>query len=259
MSCILKIDNLYYKKILKNISLSLEENSFNVLIGGNGSGKTTLVKAISGLIEYSGDIFLLNELISKENIKEMRKNIGVCMMPLPSEGTVLDIIMYPLRNLNYNEKEAKEIVYKISKKLNIEDLLFKNINELTLSKKKMVCFASSVIHSPQLVIVDESFDELDYYYRNKIINYLKKMKKSTVLFITNNEEDYLLADNLIFIECGKIVKSGSLSEVVKDSKIFINCDAKIPFFVDLSQKLKLYDLIDDTILDSKEMVDAIWK
>ena len=56
MSSIIKIQNLYYKDILNDVSFDLEENTFNVLIGPNSSGKTTLVKCILGLIDYNGQI-----------------------------------------------------------------------------------------------------------------------------------------------------------------------------------------------------------
>lgn len=259
MISMLKIENLCYKKILKDVSLDLEEKSFNVLVGSNGCGKTTLVKAIAGLIKCSGNIFVLNNLVSIDSNNEIKKNIGICIEPVFTENTVFDCIISPLLNLSYDDNKAREMVYEITKKLDIEYLLFKNVDTLSLSQKKIVNFAISIIHNPKLVVIDDSFDELDNYYRSKIITYLKKMKKNTILFITNNVDDILLADNIIFMDDGKIIDYGKLDEIIIKEKDFIKCNSKVPFLVDLSQKLILYNLLDKIILDTKEMVESIWK
>ena len=253
MKSILKIDNLSYKDILKKINLSLSEKSFNVLVGPNGSGKTTLIKCIAGLIKYEGNITLYNN-------KNYINDIGVFMDDnFLLDGTSLYNITYPLLNLKYDEKSAKKKAYDISKKLDIDSLLMKNINELSLSERKIISFTSTIVCEPKLIIIDDSFQELDSYNRKKIINYLKRQNKSTILFITNNEEDILLADNLIIMNDGKIIECMGLKEILNDEKIFIKNDIKLPFLVDLSHKLKSYELIDDIILNKNEMVDTIWK
>lgn len=260
MSSILKIENLKYKDILKNISLSLEEKSFNILAGSNSSGKTTLVKCIIGLVEYDGEIIFQGSLMHKENIKELIKNIGVITEENALlKGTSIYNIIYSLLNLKYEEDQAKKKAYSISKKLGIDNILFKNIEELSLSEKKMVSFASSIVHDPKLIIIDDSYDELDSNYRGKIVNYLKSQSKSTILFITNHETDFLLADNLIFMKDGKIVFSDNLSKILDNEKIFVKNGIKPPFLLDLSYKLESYELINGVILDLDEMVNAIWK
>lgn len=256
----LKIENLSYKNILNNISFSLEEKTFNVLIGSNGSGKTTLVKCIAGLLEYEGIVSIFNEIVTKENYSELIKKMGVHIdSNYLIDGTSLYNITYPLSNLGYGEIEAKKAAYDISKKLDIEYLLTKQVSTLSLSEKKLVSFASAMVHKPKLIIVDDSFDELDSYYRKKVIYYMRDLKKSTVLFITNNEKYYLIADSLIFIKDGKIEKKGELNDFLEEEKIFVKNNSKQPFLVDLSNKLKVYELIDDVILDMDEMVKAIWK
>lgn len=260
MSCILRIENLKYKDILNDISLDLEENTFNILMGENGSGKTTLVKSIVGLIKSVGTIIISNNIVCDENINEIRKNIGVLMetdILLP--GTVLYNITYPLLNLNMKLEEAKKRAYEISREMGINGLLSKNVEELSLVDKKIVSFVVSVVHYPKLIIIDDSLDELDEKSREKILKFLKKLKKSTVLFVTNREKDILLSDNLIIMKNGKISASGKTSELLENEKNFLKNNLEPPFLVDLSEKLKSYDVIDDLILNVDDMVNAIWK
>ncbi len=260
MSSIIKIQNLYYKDILNDVSFDLEENTFNVLIGPNSSGKTTLVKCILGLIDYNGQIIFDNEIVSKDNIKFIIKKIGVfapfCDL---QDNTVLYNLIYPLLNLKYSNKEAKKIVYDICDKFNISNLLFNNINDLSLMEKRLILFLSCIIHKPKFIIIDDSFEWLNKYYKKLVIDYLKKLKNTTILFITNNEEDLLFSDFALILNDGKIISNKKTSELLDDENLFLKNNVSLPFISSLSHKLKSYELIDRLILDSKEMVNEIWK
>ncbi len=257
---ILQVQNLNYKNILKDISFDLEENSFNVLLGKTGSGKTTIVKCIIGFLQYQGRIIYNNEFINTKNIKEIIKNIGVLTdFNTLSSGTVFDNLINKLLNLKYKEIKAKKQIYEISNKLQIDKILYKNISELTSTQKKVASFALSIIHNPKLLIIDDSFDEIDNQTRQIIINYLKKMKDCAILFITTNEEDILISDNILIINNGKIVEIGKTKELLNEEKKFTKNNIKMPFMVDLSNKLISYGLIQNVVLNIDSMVDSIWK
>lgn len=260
MDYILKIDNLHYNNILKGVSLSLKKNTFNVLMGANGSGKSTLIKTIFGLINYNGNIVFDNQLLTSTNIENLRHQMGILTDDnILLEGNVLFNLMYPLKNLKYSEQEAKNKIYNIADKLDINKLLFKNISELSFSERKIVKFSISIIHEPKLLLIDDTFDELDNYYRSKVLTYLKKLKKTTILFVTNNEKDIQISDNLFIIKNGKVKEFSGIDEALKNEKIFRESNSRLPFCVELSNKLKFYDLIDDDIFDLNELVNEVWK
>lgn len=254
MSSIMEIKDLTVDKILSNITFSIEDGTFNVLIGS--SGKTTLAKSIMGLIEYSGSIIYKNELITNKNKKEIIKNIGYFRNNMLKKGTVIDNIIYPLINLKIDETEAKKRVYDICDKFKINDLTLKNIKDLTNTEKKLVSFIVSIIHNPKLIIIDDTLEEFDEINKNKILNYIKKYK-ITCLYLTNNEEDIIMSDNLIIIKDGKIIESGKTIDLLNNEKLFNSIGS--PFLTDLSNKLKVYDIVDKSYLDVCEMIDDIWK
>lgn len=263
MSCVLSVENLNYKSILNNINFNLKEGTINALIGPGGSGKTTMLKSIFGLIESDGLINVKGLIIDKNNVSEIRKKMGIYLGIefLENKSIFLNIIE-PLKNLKYEQDVAKKKVYYISKKIGIENLLYKNIGELSYSEKKIVAFTQSIIHEPSIILIDNIFDSLDIYYKEKVLNYLnqiKKSKKCTILFTTNNSEDLNFTDNILIIKKGKITATGTLEELVQEENLFSKNDLKLPFIIDLSYKLKAYDLINKLIYDTDEMVNELWQ
>ena len=245
----LKLDDVKYKNILKGVSFSLEEGSFNVLVGRNSCGKTTLVKILAELIGFRGKI----------NFDGERKDIGFFTEDnLFSYKKVIDNITFILINLGYSRKYSTRKALVLLKEFDLEYLKDEEIGNLTYKEKRLVEFLSCIIHRPKVLVIDDSFDYLTNHERKKIILHLKEMK-CAVLLITNKMEDILYADQVIVMSDGKTVFVGTFSELVKNEKNFLNNKIYPPFILDLSYKFQSYNLINKIILSDEEMVDAIWK
>ena len=258
MELLLEIENLKYKEILENITFSLKKNTFSILIGSNGSGKTTLINCIRNLTKYDGNIRIFNQEIRNSN-HEIYKKIGFFLEEkIVLENNAFEELLNMLRNLNYDEDKAKKKIYSLFKKLNATEILFKSNEELLMYEQTLISFAFSIIHSPKLLIIDNDLEELNQIYKNKIFDYIKSQKEITVLYVTNDEEMFNLADNLIFLSEGKIILTGNIDEVISQEKNFIKCGTKIPFMIDLSKKLIIYELINEVELDFEKLVNKIW-
>lgn len=260
MESVLKIDKLKYKDVLKEVTFSLEDKSFNILVGSNGSGKTTIVNAIRGTIDYEGTIILFNNILKEKHSLNFYKDVGFFIDDeIFLEDTVYEELLNLLKNLNYEEDKSKKMIFTLAKKLDISDILFKNKEQLLNYEKTLASFIFSVIHEPKLLVIDNDFEDLDLKSKNRIISYLKTQKKITILFITNNSEYFHLADNLLFLNDGKIVLSGGFEDVIEQEKVFIKCGSKLPFNIELSKKLISYELLSTIELDFEKMVNEIWK
>ena len=259
----LRVENLKFKNILTDINFTLKEGTITALMGKNGCGKTLLFKSLFGLIDVVGEIYVNGNIITKNNIEDMRKNFGIYLETNKLENkSVFSSIMEPLINLNYSIDSAKEKVFELSKKLGIDNLLYKDINTLSHTEKKIVLFAQSIIHEPKIILIDNLFQSLDEHYKNKVFTYLKQLKKSNksiVLFTSNNSEDLWIADNLVMLKNGKILANDSVKELIEDESLFLKNNINLPFLVDLSHKLRAYNLIDKILYNTKEMVDEIWQ
>lgn len=257
------VESLYFKDILKDINFKLKGGSINALMGKNGSGKTLIFKSIFGLVDSNGTVSINQITKTKDNADEFKTNIGIYLgIKTLQTKTVFSNIIEILNNLNYDEEKAKNKIYQLAKKLDIENILYKNVEKLSHSQKKVVSFAQTVIHEPKILLLDGIFESLDNHYKNKIVTYLKQLKKnkkSIILFTTNDSENLWLAENLLIVKNGKLVCNKSIEELLEDENMFLKNDIKLPFLVDLSYKLKAYDLIDRLIYDLDEMVDEIWR
>lgn len=252
------VENLN-NEFLSNINFSLNAGTFTAIIGKSGSGKTLLLKCLAGLLEHSGTVKFDDSVITKSFNKDIGIYLGTINL---NNDTVFSNILEPLNNLDVSLEKSKKKVYDITKKLGIDNLIHKNINTLSFGEKKVVAFAKSIVHTPNIIFLDNIFDGLDTNYKNTIVKYLTKLKKEkniSVLFTTNDSENLMLADNIIVLNKGEIVSKGTREELFKDSNVFIKNKLKLPFIIDLSNKLESYELTHDLVYSIPEMVDKLWK
>ena len=184
MKKILKIQNLNFtyqdKKVFDNFNLEILENSFTTIMGLSGSGKSTLVKLILGLFPSENSIIIDDMYLNKNNIKEIRKKIGV-VFENPDVGiiadTVIDDIAFTLENLKVPSEEIQERIDNIAEILDITDILDKSPNGLSAGEKQKVALASALVIEPKILILDEAFVMLDPITKEKVFKLIQDIKK----------------------------------------------------------------------------------
>ena len=255
---IIEINNLnfdYSGKILfSNLDLKIEKNTFNCLIGNNGCGKTTLLKIMLGLID-SDNVTIDNIKLTKQNKFEIRKKIG-CVFENPENNliceTVIEELSFPLNNLNLSKEEIDIRIKNITKMFDFKNI-DRPINKLTLDEKQTVALMSALIINPKILVLDKAFTYISKSCSKKILNILKKIN-ITIISVTHDVEELLLSDNIIILKEGKIIINDK-KEKVFESDLLDN----YPFIIDLSNKLKYYELVDKISYSYKELVNEVWK
>lgn len=260
MNNIIEIKNLTYKNIFKDFNLNIEEKDFITVIGPNDSGKTTLVKILSGLKEYSGKINI-NNLEQKENIKEIRKNISF-VFDNPENSFIMDTVyndlLFTCKNKKINNYQEK--IDFITNKLNINHLLNRSPHELSGGEKQKVALANALITNPSILIIDEGLTMIDAVSKSNIYAYLQELNKNglTVINITNDIEESLNSKTILVINKGQIVAYDTKENIYKQENIFIKLKIKLPFIIELSDKLKLYELIKEDYFSSEKLINKLW-
>ena len=162
---VIKVLNLvkYFdeKKIIKNISFSINKNSIVGILGKNGAGKTTLLGMLMGLISpSSGEIEIRGENLKlKKN--EILKNINFQSpyVDLPKKMTVEQNLFFYSRL--YGIKKIKDVIFDLVCQLKMNDLMKKNYGSLSAGQKTKVNLCKALLNSPKLLLLDEPTASLD--------------------------------------------------------------------------------------------------
>ena len=256
---IISINDLNFKYkdkiIFKNLNLDIKENTITTIMGKNGSGKTTLIKMLVGLIPSNNKIKFNDKIITNKNIKSIRKKIGIVFENPDNQfvgDTVLEDLVFTLENMKYKKKNIRNRVLEIVNYLKLENIVNEDPHSLTNNQKQLVNLASALIHEPKLLILDEAFN---------IFNILQELKKEglTIIIVTNDIEDTTVSDEIIVLNNQNVYLNGKKEEIYKEEKKLRELGFSLPFMVELSNRLKFYGLIENTIYDMKEMVDTLWK
>lgn len=264
MDYIIEINNLNYLDF-KDFNLKIKKHSYTSIVGSIKSGKTTLVKILSGLIE-TNDVCKCNDIVlNKDNTFNYLKNIGVISYVNKNSflfKTVREELSYPLLNLGYPQFIVNKIINDKLKEFNMLSIIDKKIDILNTNTKQKLLFIIALLHKPKVLIIDEAFMLLNDKDKKVIFNYLRKMvndKKITVINFTKDLNEVINSDNLVLLDKFSIKKMGIPMELLIDDQLFYDCGLEIPFMVDLSIKLKMYNLVDKVYLNMEDMVNEIWK
>ena len=133
---------------------------------------------------------------------------------------------------------------------------------MPLEKKKLVILGMKLVQSPKILILDNLFDGMSRGVKSKILRNLKKevkKNKLTVINLSNDVEEALYADMVVIIGEGKVLLKGSKRKVFENESFFENYELELPFVVNLSNKLKFYELVDKIYFDDKKLVDDLWE
>ena len=211
--------------VIDNISFEIEENDTVGIIGANGSGKTTLFKLLLGLEKpNNGKINIDEKELNKKNLDEIRKKVGFVFQDSDNQlfmNTVEDEIAFALYNKGLDEKTIKSKVDNILEELDIKDLRYRRIIQLSGGEKKLVAIASILVMEPEVLLLDEPTNALDPRYRRRIIELLNKIKCTKIIASHDLDMISKTCSKTIFLYKGKIVKEGKTTEILTQEKDLI--------------------------------------
>ena len=262
MAIVLEVNDLSYQNF-KNINLSFEDKKIYSIIGSNCCGKTTLFKLLAGIIPTEDSICCNYVDLNEENIFEYVVNIGAVDRVNKNSfiyGKVRDEMIYPLRNLGYSRDECITRIKEVLKLFHKENILDMKINELDYYDKELLLIMISLLHQPKVLLLDSVLDIFPKKQVESIISVFKKLIRDgmTIINFTNSLEVARYSNKIILLDKYQIIGEYSPRDIFKNDKVFYEHNLEIPFLIDLSIKLKMYNIIDKEYLSMKEMVDDIW-
>lgn len=216
--------------VLKDISFSIGNNEIFGLLGPNGAGKTTMIRIILDILRQdSGKVKILGKDFS-ENIKE---RIGY----LPEEGSlyrsnsVFSVIKYfaTLKGV----KDADPAINEWLKKFDLYDHRKKMVRDLSKGMQRKMMFIVSMLHKPDILILDEPFSGLDPINKKLVKNIILELKKKGITIIMSThqmDEVERMCDRILMINKGNKVLYGKLDEIKKKFgfSVFVDYSGELP-------------------------------
>ena len=206
-------------KAVDHISFNVKKGDFFGFLGPNGAGKSTTIKVLTTLLKKtSGSVNIAGYDLDRD-AKEIRKMIGVQSQETAVDGdlTGRENLMLQGHFQQMPTKKLKERVDELLKLVNLENVADKRARNYSGGMKKRLDLATTLVHRPQLLFLDEPTTGLDPQSRSAIWEYLEKLNKEekTTMFLTTQymEEADRLCKSLAIIDVGKIVASGSPTEL----------------------------------------------
>ncbi len=265
MSSLITIKNLNYKSILKDINMNIEQNQIVAISGPNKCGKTTLMKILSGIVREEESIIFEKSYLSSIPQNEMNQKIGFVISGINIPflfNTVEEELLFILDTLGLSEQDQKKRYQRIISLFKLKNNTQKDPTQLYPFLKTKVLLALATIKNPKVLYLDNIFVTLqqkEVQEIMKILNILKKEENLTIVMTTNSLEQTLECDYLYILNEGKIVLKGVPLDVLQEDSLLNKMGLSLPFMVDLSLKLKYYELLDRMELDMDRMVDILWK
>lgn len=207
--------------ILKNVSFSINDGEFMVLLGHNGAGKSTLLNIIAGLIKYRGSVFFDSKPV--DNISAEKRNVGYLFQDLAlfPHMKVKTNIGYGLRMKKGRERlKMAEKVDALLEMVNIKHLSDRYPRDLSGGEKQRVALARAIAAGPEVLLMDEPLNSLDLVsakYLRMEFRHLQRKLGATTIFVTHSlDEASEIADRIAVIDNGEILQIGTPDEVIFD-------------------------------------------
>ncbi len=276
-------------KSLDSINLEIDYGDFVLLCGPSGCGKTTLLTNLkkelmpagrrSGEIKFNGKrIIDMDEISSACDIGYLFQNPDSQIVT----DTVIQEIAFPLENIGLPTEEIRNRISEIVAFFGINDILHKNVNELSGGQKQLVNLCSLLVLRPHVLLLDEPMSQLDPIASYEFLSIVRRLNEefSITVIMSEHKADSIFPfiDKAVFLKDGKIEfvdnAHNICSEVIDDeifenylpavTKIYNSLSVKYPSLIKLNTPLSIREgrrclntIHDDLIKISNDDVDSI--
>jgi energy-coupling factor transport system ATP-binding protein len=275
----IKIENISYSyqndtgtsvPVIKDLSLEIGAGEFVAVLGHNGSGKSTLAKLMNMILSpQSGKIYIDGKDITDENLTEddvyaLRGRVGMVFQNPDNQlvATVVeeDVAFGP-ENLGVEPKEIRRRVDEALETVGMSDYKKHSPHMLSGGQKQRIAIAGVIAMLPECIIFDESTAMLDPGGRAEVMDTIDKLNREngiTVLHITHNMEEALMADRVVVINDGEVFMDGTPSEVFSRVEKLRAVGLDVPQVTELMHDLKALGIdVGSDGLDEKECAEKL--
>ncbi len=214
-------------QVLKDINETIQKGQTVVICGPSGSGKSTLLRCINGLEPYQkGEITVDGVSLSdpKTNLYKLRQKIGMVFQRFelyPHMTVLKNITLAPMKVLKKSRKEAEKKAMELLERVGIPDKANEYPANLSGGQQQRVAIARSLAMEPEYMLFDEPTSALDPEMINEVLDVMVDLaKEGMTMVVVTHEMGFAreVADEIIFMDAGKIVERGTGEEFFSNPK-----------------------------------------
>lgn len=200
-------------KAVDNITFSVERGEVLGFLGPNGAGKSTTMKILTCFITpTAGEAYVGGNSILEDTMA-VRKMIGYMPenAPLYGDMAVLEFLEYMARIREMPKSEIRDAIKRVVKMCALQDVMHQSIDTLSKGFKRRVSLAQSLLHDPEILILDEPTDGLDPIQKFEVRGLIRELAKNKCIILSTHilEEVEAVCSRAIIISKGQIVYDGT--------------------------------------------------
>lgn len=254
------------RKAVEDITFSVKKGEWIAVVGHNGSGKSTMAKMMSGLLfPASGEVRFMKDVLTEENLWQTRSQIGLVFQNPDNQfvgATVQDDVAFSLENNGVPYEEMVVRVQESLEQVKMENFINHEPHHLSGGQKQRVAIAGALAMHPKLLILDEATSMLDPQGRDEVLQTVQNLQEKiglTVLSITHDLEEAILADRIIFMNDGKKFAEGTPSEIFALGDKLLEFGLDLPFAMKMTKLLQAEGVqLVGQHMTEQELVNDLW-
>ncbi|OPX68969.1 MAG: Molybdate/tungstate import ATP-binding protein WtpC [Methanoregulaceae archaeon PtaB.Bin056] len=231
---------------LDRVHFIAPRNARIAVIGSNGAGKSTLFKHFNGIFQpTSGSVLVRGEPITRENIREVRRFVGVVFQNPDDQifsPTVEQDVAFGPTNLGLDEEIVQHRVDEALRVVGIEHLRDRVPHHLSGGEKKRVAIAGVIAMEPQVLVLDEPTAGLDPQGVHDLVGFINSLSRTygmTVIFSTHDVSLVPEVADLIYVmDRGRIVAEGDCQEIFSRPDLLFSARLDVPVLPKLISSLR---------------------
>ncbi|PIE52242.1 iron ABC transporter ATP-binding protein [Candidatus Fermentibacteria bacterium] len=225
---ILKVENLCFsygnRKVLKNISFSLENHRLTVVLGPNGSGKTTLLRCLNGILKPdSGSVCLSGKKLADYSRREIARKVAyVAQRNEPGRITAFDAVLLgrkPHIGLKVSSEDIR-LTCAALHRMGLDEMFLRHTDSMSGGEHQRVCIARALVGEPEVMLMDEPAASLDMNHQLATLRLLRTIVKGHETSVLATMHDlntaFRYADRFLFMKNGRITASVDSSEITEE-------------------------------------------